>query len=484
MPIAVISADEKSYYEWFFKRTVVKLPGAFSIPFWGSLLIQASASEPAILHAVLLLSSAHKGEKFEREEKNNLAILDPQEHFLLSQYSKAIRYLQPRPSVADGSQIRVTLIACLLFLYAEIFRHNYQSALIHLHNGVRLLEGIHPRRLGLPASSCVEILYKSTSTDDHILQAFARLQLQARLFNQGPRTYFLLPRLSELDHPGCIFRSPGAARERLDVIFSEILKLMEDQQLVYTKVMNDAPIVIFLDRQKHIQAELLLWLKALKASCRHSTKNENIEEVIAYSILEFFHYMAYIMADTCLSSHKQVVFDAHTGTFLSLLAHAIITREKLEKTNHMSSPEHSLSVADAGWIPPLYYTATKCRVHRIRLQAIHLLGSVRHKEGIWDAEIAARIGSKVMELEEGDFLANYDGLDDYALDSLPSDRDLSLPVLPESRRLHDIQVALPEGVDGTLTMACHRMLDDGGVENLTTVYDPVRMKWLDSWSCY
>ena len=44
--------------------------------------------------------------------------------------------------------------------------------------------------------------------------------------------------------------------------------------------------------------------------------------------------------------------------------------------------------------------AVKCRVHRIRIQAIRLLESFSHKEVIWDAKATACITRKVTEIED------------------------------------------------------------------------------------
>src|SRR4051812_17128273 len=52
------SPDAKDYFDWFKCRTALKLPGTFRASgFWTTLLFQASFSEPAVLHAVLALSS-------------------------------------------------------------------------------------------------------------------------------------------------------------------------------------------------------------------------------------------------------------------------------------------------------------------------------------------------------------------------------------------------------------------------------------------
>jgi hypothetical protein len=58
--------------------------------------------------------------------------------------------------------------------------------------------------------------------------------------------------------------------------------------------------------------------------------------------------------------------------------------------------------ADLGIVPPLFVVATKCREPHIRRQAIQLLRSSARREGMWDSELAARIGIWIAEVEEED----------------------------------------------------------------------------------
>ncbi len=120
----------------------------------------------------------------------------------------------------------------------------------------------------------------------------------------------------------------------------------------------------------------------------------------------------------------------------------------------------SRSIADVGWIPPLYYTALKCRVHRVRLQAIRLLESASHREGIWDSKIAAAVARKVMEIEEDGFYRGMDTADDFSLSSLPGLQDLSLPSLPLSARLCEVKVVLPDGPVGSIRLLYKRRTSD------------------------
>ncbi|CAK7263362.1 hypothetical protein SEPCBS119000_000432 [Sporothrix epigloea] len=56
--------------------------------------------------------------------------------------------------------------------------------------------------------------------------------------------------------------------------------------------------------------------------------------------------------------------------------------------------------ADLGIVPPLYVVATKSRDRVLRRRAIELLHSSARREGMWDSELAARIGMWVVNIEE------------------------------------------------------------------------------------
>jgi hypothetical protein len=87
---------------------------------------------------------------------------------------------------------------------------------------------------------------------------------------------------------------------------------------------------------------------------------------------------------------------------------------------------------EMGVIPPLYFTAIKCRDPVVRREAIRLLGLARpRKEGLWDARNLASIAERVVEIEE-------EGLED------------GEPV--EEKRVHDARWAV-EMLDGVTAQA-------------------------------
>ena len=155
------------------------------------------------------------------------------------------------------------------------------------------------------------------------------------------------------------------------------------------------------------------------------------------------------MTEAALHPGDEVVYDSHTALFIHLINTSIDLKKA--STAWLSATEHtgpdfdmSRSIVDLGWIPPLFFTAVKCRVRRIRIQAIRLLESAPHREGIWDARILARVARRVVELEEEEDVCAWDGPSDrFALDSRPRERDLEVPTVPGSRRIREVDVSLP-----------------------------------------
>jgi hypothetical protein len=91
----------------------------------------------------------------------------------------------------------------------------------------------------------------------------------------------------------------------------------------------------------------------------------------------------------------------------------------------------------------------------------------------------ATAARKVMEIEEQDFYCDLDIDDDFHVASTPSSRDLSLPVLPPTHRIHDVEVVLPDGpMDTTMSLRYKRKQDDGSCQVFTNEFDFARKCWM------
>ncbi|KUJ08975.1 uncharacterized protein LY89DRAFT_658031 [Mollisia scopiformis] len=465
------STHEQDCFEWFTCQTVKKFPGLFGSPFWEILVCQASSSEPAVLHAVLAFSSAHKKEGLDSiRPGKSLTLPDTLEQFTLQQYSHAITHLQPHFATKTKDSVRVALVTCLIFIHMEFLRGHYRTGNFHLQNGLKLLAELQ----GQPnkGNGVVDLKPPLNFVDSCLTDTFIRLQSQAILLGQNSGDLYLVPHM-DAESSDTMFYSITAARRSLERVLNEIYYLTEQssrEQHSQTGLTSEE----LVESQRHIQPELLCWFSKYQVTQAKFYDQTSLREKFAYRVLHLYHTMATIMANTCISSTSQSTFDPQLHHFISIITQYIEVW-KIVMSNpitiilpaHGLSTEISDSVAEMGGVLPLYYTALKCRNHRVRLQAIKLMRSIPHKEGMWDVKIAATIATQVMEIEEGDFYKNIEIDDNFALSSLPMEQDLVLPVLPELYRLHEVQVVLPDSDSEKVALICRRKLKNGEWEIIT-----------------
>lgn len=242
----------------------------------------------------------------------------------------------------------------------------------------------------------------------------------------------------------------------LEYLLLQIL-LLEEHRLHETRMTADLHTSCGL-----IQDKLQCWIENLDRTLRNLSHMLNPLDRFAYLLLRMYHTMASIMVSVCSKSSNETSYDDHTSEFISIISCCIQSYKNVLGTNglkssyfHHTGDSSSDSTSDMGWIAPLFYTAMKCRHHRMRLQAIRLIESTLHKEGIWDGNIAAIVARKAMALEEREFYDDLKAADEeFDLLSVPTVQELLLPVPPAEHRLKEAKVILPDGPSGRIILKC------------------------------
>ncbi|KAI3326835.1 hypothetical protein HD806DRAFT_488344 [Xylariaceae sp. AK1471] len=480
-----MSSQQLSYFSWFRYRTYAKLPLPFTGPFWHTLILQACTVEPAILHATLALGSAHQKESLDTgSPKDFCTALDSQQEFMLQEYTQAIRSLQPHfLRNQDMRSAHVALATCALFTFLENLLGRYTAANAHLHSGLRLLAEVYS-----PASDLDTELITTKPrgyVDDWIIEVFSRLHVQAALFGQGiTGIYPKLPKFPTEPIPTA-FQSINQASNHMDRLALGILHLAEQCSLTCDSAANSTHCPGFHSNQERLREELKLWLAAYNATPLDDREAFSPMDVFYLRTPRAYHTMFTIVINTLIWPASEMIYDLYIADFICLIEQLI----KLWKAHvarpvwHLNlgmpgfPPKMAHSVGDKAWIPLLYFIAVKCRVHRIRLQAIKLLAMTLHKEGIWDAKLTIIVAKEVMRIEEGDYYQDFKKDDDFDTDDMPTEWDISLPPLPEYRRLSNLQVGLPEPL-GVLTLEYDQARDKGGLlERRKRWYDLRAQRW-------
>jgi len=480
-----MSAQQVSCFSWFRHRTYAKLPLPYTTPFWHTLVLQACVAEPAILHAALALGSAHQKETLRSDEHEGpLAVLGAQQQFMLREYSQAIRGLQPHFSNQDKRSVHVALITCALFTFFENILGRYVAAKAHLHCGLRLLAETHAP-VGQSEDGHAVTTHHRGYVDDWIIEVFMRLHIQAALLGQGLASLYSRLPVFPLGPIPVAFQSTQQAGNHLDRLLLDILHFAE-QCCSNDKITNSVPPAQMLSCKQILQGELDLWLAAY-----HSTILEAFPPIERFymNMPRAYHTMAIIILNACPWPACETVFDLFTAEFLVLIkqlveiwkAHVARPVWRIDSQIPPESPLNmSHSVGDKGWLPLLYFVAVKCRVHRIRHQACRLLAKTVHKEGTWDASLTVALAREIIRIEEGDFYQEFSGHGDFNVTDMPTEQDLSLPILPDSHRLYNIQVQLPENAGGVLTLEYDTNQNDAkGFERRKRWYDLQTRCWAD-----
>ncbi|KAH7318097.1 hypothetical protein B0I35DRAFT_478634 [Stachybotrys elegans] len=429
------SAAEKQAFDWFKCRTSAKMPGSFVAGFWTTFVLQASVSEPAVWHAVLALSAFHREGRLRSDDKSTMtAAPGGLERRVLTHLVQSIRHLQKHLTRNDGESLKVALTSCILFASLDLLRGHFPTAQNHLRNGIHLL--IESGTMA-KISSSDHPHPQVDSVDVWLVEALGRLQFQIALLKPSERSYSLLFR--DLRSPQAvkgIFASYKQAWESLVDLFNDVFYL--DQQARVQDAQypgHPLPPELF-DHQKRITTGLQSWSDVYRASGDVLKPRSTLSEKGVYDVIYAYYSMALIMAEVCLCPLDEAIYDLHADSFHRLLAlmtgvrHVSSELFRFAARAEESRNYLSRSMVDLGWIPPLYFIALKCRIHRIRLQAIRLLESSLHREGIWDAKIVSQVLRKVMQMEEGSFYDGKDLCDEFGLYSSPSQQDISLPLPP------------------------------------------------------
>ena len=200
--------------------------------------------------------------------------------------------------------------------------------------------------------------------------------------------------------------------------------------------------------------------------------------------------MASIMLTASLST-SELIYDSQTSLFLRLLQQCIDLRSisgpkvesnKTEEDYEDVKIDMAHSIIDMGWISPLFYLATKCRISRVRNHAVRLLETTGHREGIWDSGVAGTVMRKVTEIEEGGWDGRWDRNDGFDVYTCPSLEDVvALEILPEERRLRELEVVLSGAPLDRITLFCkqnRKGVEGGEARVLIATYDVKAERWV------
>lgn len=218
-------------------------------------------------------------------------------------------------------------------------------------------------------------------------------------------------------------------------------------------------LVRFRDRA---EAQLASWSIAWDALGSHMEKQPGPLDRIAHLLLRSHHVLATIQARTCLHPYDEMVYDSYTDEFRSIVDQSVeliqlVASHALDDTAFKFHQSHAQFTFDMGWLPPLYYTALKCRDTSVRHHAVKMIRSTPSREAFWDANVAASVAAFVIGLEEihHALTSNYNHADAAEMPNSIAASQISLS--SEHQRLTDVRMDLDDSTQSTVRLRYSRM---------------------------
>ncbi|KAK3308827.1 uncharacterized protein B0T15DRAFT_119910 [Chaetomium strumarium] len=445
------SHQEAQYFNLFREHTANELSGFFDSAFWTRSVLQECHSAPAIRHAVIALGALYKTLEKSNESPPSSPYPDSdpvdnaRRHWetAFNHYSHAIQ------RVVDSTETtskRTMLMASVLLACFDSFVGDHKAAIRQIQAGLELLERLRAerrvRRRDFFASS-------DEPAEEELTQMFTRLAIQAKSYDMAfhfPQPYvvrLISNRAQEPTSPSSDASSPiGISRDAIPDRFASVMearvawdklceRMLRFTEVMFAQAQNGVMGVLPTSLQHYgisFKTDIEAWSQAFDPILSSRTApGISSQEKAAIAVLKMFQLMGKILFLMTFSD-SEMHFDKFVPYFkgiVDLALEVVGDEERRAAARRCPDPEFcrhqhhgqpdifggreyaarhikpSFS-ADLGIVPPLFVVATKCREPHIRRQAIQLLRSSARREGMWDSELAARIGIWIAEVEEED----------------------------------------------------------------------------------
>lgn len=361
-----------------------QLGGFVDTDFWSVTIPQLGQSEPAVAFAVAAISAT-----FERirltgasyhEVMRDTACSDGSS---LEFYNLALAKTSERVAQHNGGLMAT--LTCMLFLCMEFLQSNKKQSkklFDRLCQLVRLGSGREWSR-----SNELDLI-------PNLRSMYQRIVLLSLLFAHPIPPYNYQDWTPDMCDLPTTFHSLSEARDAL----YQLLAVTHDFcKLARTKSEpgheDHSSRATGPEEQAYLISQLCDWRKIFDHWCANNDLRDP-GTLRSVSLLRLYDHvsMAWLMNPW---ESSQLPFDEATGYFQLVVEEAERILDMTVSKSELSSILHF----EMGVMPPLYFTAIKCRDHELRLRALRLLRQGPRREALWDREELVAIAERVIEVE-------------------------------------------------------------------------------------
>jgi len=368
------SDDECRLFEYFRKRVAFQLGGFLDEDFWITTLLQASHSTSFIRHSAIAIA-AYIGER-----NGHFRATTPRQscNVALKYYQNALCRASQRTESADPEL--VAILTCPLFLCMEFLQGKKLQAMslfLHGHFLMESCQGWTRRHSALSEWATI---------NESLRPMYNRLVMMAKLFGHNLPIYYA--NLPFPPSPNPTLSTFNSLKDARDLLFQHLVVTHE-----FVKSLNSTtarPISThkhYLQRQEELRIQLDIWYSDFHRMC--GSLDDPDHAVIA--TLSMWHAAAVIWLRNPLEGFE-MSFDESLDCFQVIV-------EKADEALATKRQIHDAFTFEMGVLPPLYFTALKCRHFSLRKEALRLMGKGPRREGLWDREELLTVASQAFALE-------------------------------------------------------------------------------------
>ncbi|RVX73733.1 hypothetical protein B0A52_02623 [Exophiala mesophila] len=367
------SDDQRSFQYWIEKGAPL-FSCYFGYYFWTYTLPKLSIAEPAVTNLLLATASLCETSFIAKMPIHANAVW--RKH-----YTAALQ------GTLNNPRCDAVLLACLLFACCEIARGNITSALHHVESGIAIINEW--------SASHANKSSKTTKESDFVIRAIAPMFIgyihKAPTYGMHPLslrptevTYRLvaeeeLPAFGQLD-------ALYTAHHSLTGIAHQVARLLDQDFKPHVPV-----------SAARIQDLLNCWQASFEMFEKNMLRNRRQCDPMYLRLLRVNYTMLTIMFKASQTLDEAVYADFERE-FRYIVAKCDELRLSRELEQQRSTDQDNLEY-HSGYIPPLFFTATKCRVPGVRLAALRQLRNLRVLENNWTSCTAYHLACKIISIE-------------------------------------------------------------------------------------
>jgi hypothetical protein len=364
------------------------LTGFFDSRLWTDLVLPMSHHEPAVSHAVVAVSVLHEDIEVRGVPFSQANLGLSRYRFALGQYGRSLAILNERRHSQDPKFREVILTCCYLFVAFDLMRGQCDPALLHLKQGIAIIDEYH--RL----ENAAMVSTKGATVAKSLEIALTRFRDQSYFFGLNPTGSVIDEEASQSEYG---FKTLHGARNALDSLVGRLIILMVAEKELIPEDLRAKQLPALFKMKSDINLQFEQYKERLDYSVSHTLPIKDRKDLRGLHILQLHHLNYYVVLQSVLLQDDRSLLISYVDYFRQIVDLCEQISNSFEDGSGSNSrPSLALEMGVNG---SLFFVCWKCHDFSLRLRALKLLEEWPHREGPWDSRQLVFFTKQMFQLE-------------------------------------------------------------------------------------